>query len=81
MATLKQKAFCVLQFAKRESVVSVQRAFRRQFNSDSPSPNSTRSWYQQFQATGCLCKGKSAGRPRVSEESMERVRQSFFNPL
>jgi hypothetical protein len=27
MATPEQKAFCVLQFAKHESVVSVQRAF------------------------------------------------------
>ena len=46
-----------------------------------PSPNSIRRWYQQLQTTGCLCKGKSAGRPRVSEESLERVRYSFFNPL
>ena len=81
MATLEQKAFCVLQFARHESVVSVQRAFRRQFNSDPPSPNSIRRWYHQFQTTGCLCKGKSAGRRRLSEENVERVRQSFFNPL
>jgi hypothetical protein len=32
MATPKQKAFCVLQFAKHESVVSVQRAFRQKFS-------------------------------------------------
>ena len=81
MATLEQKAFCVLQFAKNESFVSVQRAFRRQFNSDPPSPSSIRRWYQQFQTTGCFCKGKSAGRPRVSEESVERVSQSFCKPL
>jgi hypothetical protein len=37
MATPEQKAFCVLQFAKHESVVSVQRAFRRQFQSDLPT--------------------------------------------
>jgi len=75
MATPEQKAFCVLRFVKHESVVSVQRAFRWQFNSDPPSPNSIRRWYQQFQTTGCLCKGKSAGQPRVSEESVERVRK------
>jgi hypothetical protein len=78
MATPEQKAFYVLQFVKNESVVSVQRAFRRHFNSDSPSLNSFRRWYQQFQTKGCLCKGKSAGRPRVSEESVERVRQSIL---
>ena len=68
----------MLQFVKHESVVFVQRAVRRQFNSVPPSPNSIRRWYQQFQTKGCLCKGKSAGRPRVSEESVERVRQSFL---
>ena len=57
MATPEQKASCVLQFVKHESVVSVQRAFRRQFNSDPPSANSIRHWYQQFQTTGWLCKG------------------------
>jgi hypothetical protein len=30
-----------------------------------------------FQTTGCLCKGKSTGRPRVSGEKVERVRASF----
>jgi hypothetical protein len=73
MATPEQKVFCVLQFVKHESVVSVQQAFRLQFNSDPSSPNSIRLWYQQFQTAGCLCKGKSAGRPRVAEESVERV--------
>ena len=38
MATPEQKAFCVLQFVKHESAVSVQRAFRRQFNSDPHLP-------------------------------------------
>jgi hypothetical protein len=81
MTTPEQKPFCVLQFAKHESVVSVQRAFRRQFQSDPPSANSIRGWYQQFQTKGCLCKGKSAGRPNVSEERVERVRQSFPRSL
>jgi len=58
MAAPEQKAFCVLQFGKHGSVVSVQRVFRRQFYSDPPSSNSIRRWYQQFQTTGCLCKEK-----------------------
>jgi hypothetical protein len=68
----------VLQIAKHESLVSVQRDFRRQFQSDSPSANSIRPWYQQFQTKGYLCKGKSAGRPRVSEESVELEKQPFL---
>jgi hypothetical protein len=67
MATPEQKAFCVLQFVKHESVVSVQQAFRRQFNSDPASANSIRRLYHQFQTTGCLCKGKSAGRPHADQ--------------
>jgi hypothetical protein len=39
---------------KHESVVSLQRAFWRQFQSDSPSVNSVKSWYQQFQTKGCI---------------------------
>ena len=79
MATSERKAFCVLQFVKRESILSVQRAFWRQYKSDRPSPISSRRWYQQFQTMGCLCKGKSVGWSRVSEESVEVVRQSFLH--
>jgi hypothetical protein len=48
----------VLQFAKYESVVSVQRAFRQQIQSDFPSANSIRCWYQQCQTRGSFLKGK-----------------------
>ncbi|PNF27808.1 hypothetical protein B7P43_G09180 [Cryptotermes secundus] len=72
MATPEQKASCVLQFAKHESVICVQRP---------PCANSIRCWYQRFQTTVCLHKGKSAGLLRVSEESVERVRQSFLRSL
>jgi hypothetical protein len=71
----------VLQFAKHESIVSLQRPFRRQFQSDPPSAISIRGWCQQFLTTGCLCKRKSAGRPRVSERRVERVRQPFLRSL
>lgn len=77
MATCEQKAFCVLQFAKTESVVTVQRVFRIKFGCDPPSDNNIRRWYHQFEDTGCLCKGKSTGRPSVSEGTVERVRESF----
>jgi hypothetical protein len=70
MATPEQKAFCVLQFAKHESVVSVHRAFRRQFQGDPPSANGIRRWYQQFQTTGCLCKRKRQLRGRVGKYSL-----------
>ena len=65
MATREQKAFCVLQFAKIESVIRVQRAFRIKFHCNPPSDNNIRRWYHQFEDTGCLCKGKSSGRPSM----------------
>ena len=38
-------------------------------------------WHNQFATAGCLCKGKSVGRPRVSEENVQRVWNSFLrNP-
>ena len=43
IATPQQKAFCVLQFENCKSVVTVQRAFRRQFNRDPPNAMPTTS--------------------------------------
>jgi hypothetical protein len=54
----EQKAFCVLQFVKHESFVSVQRTFQRQFQSDPPSANSILRWYLQFQTRDTFIKGK-----------------------
>ncbi|KAJ9579811.1 hypothetical protein L9F63_004517 [Diploptera punctata] len=70
MATPQQKAFCILQFESCKSVVTVECAFRRQFNRDPPNANNIRRWHNQFATTGCLCKGKSVGRPRVSEKNV-----------
>ncbi|PNF40249.1 hypothetical protein B7P43_G07078 [Cryptotermes secundus] len=77
MASPQQKAFCVLEFAKTNSVVTVQRAFRRRFGINPPCPKNIRRWFRQFQESGCLCKGKSPGRPRVSEEQVARIRAAF----
>ncbi|KAG8232970.1 hypothetical protein J437_LFUL013582 [Ladona fulva] len=67
----KCRTFCGLQFARSESVVTVQRAFRIKFQCNLPSENNIRRWYHQFEDTGCLCKGKSTGRPRLTEERVE----------
>ena len=77
MATREQKAFCVSQFAKTESVIRVQRAFRIKFRCNPPSDNNIRKWYHQFEDTGRLCKGKSSGRPSMIEERIETVSWEF----
>jgi hypothetical protein len=77
MATPQQKAFCVLRFAKSESVIIVQREFRKQFQSNPPGKTNILQWYRQFQENGCICKGESPGRPRISEENVNRIRVSY----
>jgi len=55
----------------------VHRAFRLRFNIQPPTKNSICRWNHQFEQTGCLFKGKSSGRPRVSEENVRRIQDSF----
>ncbi|KAL4131917.1 hypothetical protein QTP88_009149 [Uroleucon formosanum] len=66
MSTEQRKAFCVLRIEKCES-----------FNIEPPTAQSIRRWHKTLQETGCLCKGKSSGRPRTSDENVEQIRQSF----
>jgi hypothetical protein len=42
-----------------------------------PHENNVTRWYRQFVETGCLCKGRSPGRPRVSDDNNKRVRVAF----
>ncbi|PNF42302.1 hypothetical protein B7P43_G05516 [Cryptotermes secundus] len=77
MALQKEKAFCLLRFEVSRSVITVQRAFRARFQKDAPHKNNTIRWYRQFVETGCLCKGKSPSRPRVSDDNIERVHEVF----
>jgi hypothetical protein len=59
MATPEQKAFCVLKFVRNESVVSVQRAFQRQFNSDPPHlPTALDAGISSFRQRGAFVKEK-----------------------
>ena len=77
MEAKREKSFCVLEYAKCSSVTAVQRSFRRQYGKEPPCKQSILRWYRQFKDTGCLCKGKSTGRPHVSDATVERVRESF----
>jgi len=70
---MQHKIFCVREFIKN----AVQRAFRLRFNIQPPARKSICHWNHQFEQIGCLCKGKSSGRPRVSEENVRRIQESF----
>ena len=77
MATIQHKIFCVREFIKTQSATAVQRAFRLRFNIQPPTRKSICLWNHQFEQIGCLCKGKTSGRPRVSEENVRRIQGSF----
>ena len=78
MASQQEKAFCELHFEVSRSVIAVQREFHAGFRKDAPCRNNITRWYRQFVQTGYLRKGKSPGRPRVSEDNIERVREVFL---
>jgi hypothetical protein len=68
-----ERSWCVLEF------VAVQLAFRRQFGRRGPPETSIRRWYEQFryrENIGLQGKGR-AGRPSVTEETVDRVRETF----
>ncbi|GBM74429.1 hypothetical protein AVEN_39221-1 [Araneus ventricosus] len=76
MASPVQKAICVLKFNKCHSVITVQR-FRQCYNQEPPNANNICRWHRMFEETGCLCKGKTSGRPHVSVENVERIRCTY----
>ena len=59
-------------------MITVQRDFRARFRKDATCRNNINRWYRQFVETGCLCKGKSHGRPCVSDDNVERVHEAFL---
>lgn len=74
---VNKKAFCVLEFAKTESVVTVQRRFRIMYHTEPPTDKIIREWYMKFLQSGCLCAAKRTGRPGPSAETVEHVRETF----
>jgi hypothetical protein len=53
MATRAEKAFCVHEYARTQSIVTVQRCFRTKFGKDPPVKNSIKQWYEKLQRDGC----------------------------
>ena len=54
-ATVVEKAFCVLELAKTNSVTLVPRLFRRRYGKPPPARQSIYDWSMKFQETGRLC--------------------------
>jgi hypothetical protein len=67
----------VLALAKTNSVTLVQRHYRRRYGKPTPKRQSIYDWSKKFQETGFFFFFKSFGRPPVSKETVERVRETF----
>ena len=79
--TGNKKAFCVLEFAETESIVTVQRRFRTMYHTEPPTDKTILEWYMELQQSGCLCAAKRTGRPGPSAKTVECVRETFVrNP-
>jgi hypothetical protein len=72
-----KKSVYVLQFAKTESIITVQHGFRTKYHTEPPTNKTIREWYRKFEETSCLCAAKRTGRPGSSPETVDRVRESF----
>ena len=75
--TGSQKAFCVLEFAKSECIVTVQRQFRTKYELQPPTNITIHVWFRKFEKSGCLCDGKRIGSPDLSAERIISVRDAF----
>jgi hypothetical protein len=72
-----KKRFCVLEFAKTESIVTVQLKFQTKNHREPPMDKTIREWYKKLQYSGCLCAAKRTGRLGPSAEAVESVRETF----
>jgi hypothetical protein len=71
MATVQEKAMCVLWFFRTKSVIKMQCRYRTQYGKVSPSDNAVRRRVKQFQETGNDVHGKGAGRLLTSQEDVD----------
>ena len=77
MTTPQEKAQCVSWFIETKSDVQTQRNYRSKYGRDPPLRPSIRLWHKKFMETGTVFDTRRGGRPRTSEENIERIRQAF----
>ena len=72
--TVNKKAFCVLEFAKTESIVTVQRRFRIMYHTEPPTDKTVREWYMNSsRVAACALRNEQAVR---AHRPIGRVRKS-----
>jgi transposase len=79
MATVQEKAMCVLWFFEAKSVIKMQRLYRTQYGDDPLSDNSIRRWLKQFQETGSVLHRRGEERPSTSQEDVVLIQEHIFS--
>ncbi|GFY18804.1 HTH_Tnp_Tc3_2 domain-containing protein [Trichonephila clavipes] len=70
------KSFCVLEYARGFSVISVQREFRNLFGKEAPTSKNLPRRYHHFEETGCLS-GSTRGTLGIAQSVISRLWQRF----
>ena len=73
MAAPGENSFCVLEYHKSKSVVTVQSPFRAKYAKDPLTDKTISASYKQFTETGCLCKQQAPVLTRVWQELEHRI--------
>lgn len=76
MASMQEKAQCVLWLAELKSCVLVRRKFQTTFAKPPPAETSIQRWYEKFKATGSVADLPRSGRPRTSDDVVNAVQES-----
>ncbi len=74
--TQKSRAV-VLCHQNHQSIQQTQLAFRREFNVSPPTRPTLCKWIVRFEERRAIENGKSSGRPPVTEEDIELIREVF----
>jgi transposase-like protein len=78
MATVREKAMCVLRFFETKSVIKIQRRYRTQCRKDPPTNNDIRRWLKQFQENGSVPHRKIEERANYSQKTLIESRKRFL---
>ena len=81
--TSGEKAFCVLEYARTQSIKTVRRIFAQRFERSAfgkvPDKKQTWRWHKKFSEEGCLGRVEGSGRKSMSEETVDKIRQKIVN--
>ena len=77
--TSVEKAFCVLEYARTQSIKTVRRIFAQRFERSAfgkvPDKQQIWRWHKKFKEEGCVCRVKGFGRKSMSEKTVDKICQ------